>query len=93
VKILSRWLAVKVFLGEWSIDVEASREWIVIEWEPLESTRESTEAMQRGNTRTSCKRRYIQYQWTINTTNDAMKSVIEDLEWNQAYQDVNEPFL
>jgi hypothetical protein len=37
---LVRWLAVKVFPGDWSIDVETSREWIVIEWEPLETMRE-----------------------------------------------------
>jgi hypothetical protein len=43
---LARWLAFQVFPGNWSIDVEASREWIVIEWEPLKTTRKSTEATQ-----------------------------------------------
>jgi hypothetical protein len=39
---LPRLLAVKSFPGDWSIDLEASREWIVTEWEPLEIMRKST---------------------------------------------------
>jgi hypothetical protein len=31
---LDRRLEVRVFLGDWTIEVDASREWIVIEWEP-----------------------------------------------------------
>jgi hypothetical protein len=68
---LARWLAVKVLPGDWSLDVKTSREWVVIEWEPLEITRESREATQHRSTRTPCQRRSTQYQWMIKATKDA----------------------
>jgi hypothetical protein len=76
---LARWLAVKVFPGDWSIDVEASCEWTVIDWEPLETVRESTEAIQHRSARIPCKRRCTQYQWTIKSTTDARKSIIDEI--------------
>jgi hypothetical protein len=76
---LARWLAVNFFPGDWSIDVEASHEWIVIEWEPLETMRESIEATQHRSTRTPCKRQYTQYQYTIKAEKDATKSIIEEI--------------
>jgi hypothetical protein len=76
---LAGWLTVKVFPGDWGIDVEASHKWIVIEWEPLETSRESTEAKPDRSTRTPSKRRCTRYQWTIRATKDAMKSIIEEI--------------
>jgi hypothetical protein len=76
---LVRLLAVKVLPGDWSIGLEASRKWIVIKWEPLETMRESTEATQHRCPRTPCKRRYSQYQWTIKTAKYVTKSIIVEM--------------
>jgi hypothetical protein len=75
---LARWLAVKNFPGDWRTEVEASREWIGIKWEPLETMRESTEATQHRSTRTPCKPRYPEYQRMITATKHTTKSIIKE---------------
>jgi hypothetical protein len=54
---LARWIAVKVFPGDWIIDVEASGEWIVIDWEHLKTVRESTEATRHRSAGTPWRRK------------------------------------
>jgi hypothetical protein len=41
---LEQWLELKVYLGNWSRRVEASREWILIEWKQDSTTIGSIEA-------------------------------------------------
>jgi hypothetical protein len=41
---LERWLELKVYPGNWSLKVEASREWILIQWEQDSTTMHSIEA-------------------------------------------------
>jgi hypothetical protein len=46
---LERWLERNVYLGNWSVKVEASREWILIEWEEDSTTLRSIAAPQHGS--------------------------------------------
>jgi hypothetical protein len=47
-----QWLKLKIYLGNWSLKVEASREWVLIEWEQDSTTIRSIEATQHE----ACKR-------------------------------------
>jgi hypothetical protein len=76
---LDRRLEVRVFLGDWTIEVDASREWIVIEWESRTRMIHSADGTHSRKIKTARDREYVQYLWEVKPTKEATKSIIERL--------------
>jgi hypothetical protein len=65
---LKRRRELKVHLGNWSLKVEASQEWILMEWEQDSTTRYSIKATQHrsGHEARACET--IHYHWGVKHT-------------------------
>jgi hypothetical protein len=74
---LERGFKLKVYLGNWSLQVKASREWILIEWEQDSTTMRSIEATQRRSVQEACACEMIHYHWEVKHTKMTTKSLIE----------------
>jgi hypothetical protein len=66
---LKRWRGLKVYLGNSSRKIEASREWILIEWKHDSTTMRSIEATQHKSVQKARACEMIHYQWEVKYTN------------------------
>jgi hypothetical protein len=76
---LDRRLEVRVFLGNWTIEVDTSREWIVIEWESDTCMIHSADGTQSRKMKPARDCEYVQYLWEVKPTKEAAKSILEGL--------------
>jgi hypothetical protein len=74
---LERWVELKVFHGSWTLEVEASREWIIIEWDGHSSAVNSIEASQKRKLKIPKEREFIQYVWELIPKKVTSQSIIE----------------
>jgi hypothetical protein len=77
---LERWLEIKVYLGNWSIKVEASREWILIEWEQSSTMRYAIEAISHRSVQKARACEMIHDHWEVKHTKVTTKSLIKKFQ-------------
>jgi hypothetical protein len=77
--LVERWLEVKVCLGTWSVDVQASREWIITEWESISITVNSNEAAQHRKLKSARQREMTKYTWEVKLLKLTTRWIIEKI--------------
>jgi hypothetical protein len=70
-------LELKVFHGNWTIEIEASKEWTLIEWDAHSSLIYSNEAAQHDKVKASIERQFTQYTCDLILRKVTAHSIIE----------------
>jgi hypothetical protein len=76
---LERCLELKVYLSNWSLKVEASWEWIIIEWEQDSITMHSIEGTRHRSMLRVRACEMIYYHWEVKHTKMTTRSLIEKI--------------